>query len=55
LGSMCDCKYGKNNDSPTNGEYFNGCPEIRMAKELIEVMTDKEFARLCNRAKIIAT
>lgn len=49
---FCDCKYGINDDSHKHGGEKNGCPEVRMASALINAMTDKEFARICKRAKI---
>ncbi len=51
--NFCDCKYGRENEEPnTMSESFSGCPEINQAKRLLEVMTGKEFARLCKRAGI---
>ena len=55
-GSICDCKYGKKGETPRiMGEAFSGCPEITMAKKIIEKMTEKEFERLCKRANITIT
>lgn len=50
--TFCDCKYGISGDSHKHGGEKNGCPEVRMASALINAMTDKEFARICKRAKI---
>lgn len=51
--NFCDCKYGKENEEPSlMSESFSGCPEIGQAKRIFEVMTAKEFERLCKRAGI---
>jgi len=54
--SYCDCKYGHPDGEPNHmSETFSGCPEISMATQMIEFMTQKEFERICKRAKIIIT
>jgi hypothetical protein len=45
---FCDCKYGANNLAKGT-ESGNGCPEMRNVLALINIMTDKEFERLCKR------
>ena len=53
VGGYCDCKYGNEGQEPNQlSETFSGCPEIAMAKRMIEKMTEKEFERLCKRANI---
>ena len=43
----CDCKYGASH----TGEQC-GCPEVRMASELIAMLTPKQFKSACKKAKI---
>lgn len=52
---FCDCKYigeDATYPDPTGGEN-TGCCEVRMAINLIHVMTDEEFNELCKRAKVM--
>lgn len=48
----CDCKYGAATGL-RRGEFGNGCPETRLAAELIGAMTPAEYARVCKRAKVL--
>jgi hypothetical protein len=50
----CDCKYGKSAED-YNSPYseVTGCPEIAMAFKILEVMTERQFATLCKKAKIV--
>lgn len=50
----CDCKYGLGEDGRfMTGSEQTGCPEAMMAADLVRVMTDAEFARLCKRAGVL--
>lgn len=48
----CDCKYGVAEGDrpwPTMGERGNGCPELRIVREVIGEMTDDEWSLLVLR------
>lgn len=51
MGDYCDCKYG--NGTLKFSSEATGCPEIRQTISMLYVLTDEEFADICNRAKII--
>lgn len=40
--NRCDCKYGVEN----GGSEQSGCPELRMAAEILGAMTKAEFKRI---------
>jgi len=53
VGNYCDCKYGKEDQEPSNrSERFSGCPELRQVLGILEVMTEEEFKEFCDRADI---
>lgn len=45
-GQPCDCKFGAKMDSGEQG----GCPEIMYVMELLQLMTDREYAMLLKRS-----
>ena len=52
-GSTCDCKYGVDINAPQCMTEHNGCPELRLARILLEAMTEEEYADLTKRAKVM--
>ena len=46
--AFCDCKYGCGMD-PKPGSESTGCPELRVLKEMLDVMTDYEWKLITNR------
>jgi hypothetical protein len=51
MGPTCDCKYGFDKIG-TAGEQ-TGCPELREAVEILQIMSEDEFKGLAARAKLI--
>lgn len=49
---LCDCKYALQPSDVGHGEYC-GCPEVGMARQMVEAMTDKEFDRIAKRAGVV--
>ena len=54
MGDVCDCKYlieNKNDFDKGTGE-ITGCPELRMAINMLSTLSEKEFTELAKKAKI---
>jgi len=48
---LCDCKGGCNGNMKFQGE-LSGCPEINIARVMLESLTPFEFARVAKRVKL---
>lgn len=57
---ICDCKYNPELHSNELNENIpltehTGCPELRQIIDLLSVMKEKDFYKLCKEARIMVT